>query len=82
MNIYPEFCTISPTINDNLKFKLKSFESELESLKASLKTTITNGEEQEHGVQFLSDEYGDLTAGRKEMWGQIKRLSSKLDTIS
>ena len=68
--------------NDELKSKLKSFESELESLKASLKTTITNREEQEHGVQFLSDEYDDLTAGRKEMWDQIKRLSSKLDTIS
>ena len=68
--------------NDELKLKLKSFESELESLTASLKNTKTNREEQEHGVQFLSDEYDDLTADRNKMWDQIKRLSSKLDTIS
>ena len=41
-----------------------------------------NKEEQEHGVQFLSDEFHDLAAGRKKTWDQIKRLSSKLDTIS
>ena len=32
-------------------------ESELESLKASIKWTVQNKEEKEHGVQFLKDEY-------------------------
>ena len=32
-------------------------------------------------MQFLSDEYDDLAACRKKIWNQIKRLSSKLDTI-
>ena len=57
-------------------------ESELESLKASIKLAVPNKGEQEHGVQFVSDEYDDLAAGKKKIWDQIKRLSSKLDTIS
>ena len=68
--------------NDQLKSKLRGIESELELLKGSTKSTIKNNEEQEHGVQFLSDEYDDLAAGRKKIWDQIKRLSSKLDTVS
>ena len=68
--------------NDDLKSKLKGMESELESLKASMKLAVPNKGEQEHGVQFVSDEYDDLTAGKKKIWDQIKRLSSKLDTIS
>ena len=56
-------------------------EWELESLKSSMKLTIQNKEEQEHGVQFLSDEYDDLAACRKKIGDQIKRLSGKLDTI-
>ena len=67
---------------DQLKSKLKGIKSELESLKASMKSTIHNNEEQEHGMQFLSDEYDDFAAGRKKIWDQIKRLSSKLDTVS
>ena len=47
-------------------------ESELKSLKASMKTTIQNKEGQGHGMQFLSDEYGDFAAGRKKIWDQIK----------
>ena len=35
-------------------------ETELESLKASIKLTVQNKEEKEHGVQFLNDEYDDL----------------------
>ena len=35
-------------------------ETELESLKASLKLTVQNKEEKEHGVQFSNDEYDDL----------------------
>ena len=35
-------------------------ESELESLKASIKLTVQNKEEKEHGVQFLNDIYDDL----------------------
>ena len=35
-------------------------ETELESLKASLKLSVQNKEEKEHGVQFLNDEYDDL----------------------
>ena len=46
-----------------------------------MKLTIQNKEEQEHGVQFLSDECDDLAACRKKIGDQIKRLSSKLDTI-
>ena len=68
--------------NDQLKSKLKGIESELESLKDSMKSTIQNNGEQEHGVQFLSDEYDDLAAGRKKIWDQIKPLSCKLDTVS
>ena len=68
--------------SDDLKSKLKGMESELESLKASIKLAVPNKGEQEHGVQFVSDEYDDLAAGKKKIWDQIKRLSSKLDTIS
>ena len=35
-------------------------ESELESLKASIKLTVQNKEEKEHGVQFLKDEYENM----------------------
>ena len=35
-------------------------ESELEWLKASIKLTVQNKEEKEHGVQFLNDEHDDL----------------------
>ena len=35
-------------------------ESELESLKASIKLTVQNKEQKENGVQFLKDEYDDL----------------------
>ena len=35
-------------------------ESELETLKSSMKLTVQNKEEKEHGVQFLNDIYDDL----------------------
>ena len=35
-------------------------ESELETLKSSMKLTVQNKEEKEHGVQFLNDEHDDL----------------------
>ena len=35
-------------------------ESELETLKSSMKLTAQNKEEKEHGVQFLNDEHDDL----------------------
>ena len=35
-------------------------ESELESIKSSIKLTVQNKEEKEHGVQFLNDEYDNL----------------------
>ena len=35
-------------------------ESELETLKSSMKLTVQNKEEKEHGVQFLNDEHDNL----------------------
>ena len=40
--------------------QLRGCEKELEALKAMVNSTIANGREQEHGVQYLSDEYDDL----------------------
>ena len=47
---------------NSVKSKLKGIESELESQKGSMKSTIQSNEEQENGVQFLSDDYDDLAA--------------------
>ena len=39
-----------------------------------MKLTIQNKEEQEQGVQFLSDEYDDLAAGKEEDMGPNKTI--------
>ena len=47
--------------NGELKAQLRGFEKELEALKAMVNHSgIANGREQEHGVQYLSDEYDEV----------------------
>ena len=56
-------------------------ETELESLRAKLKSLIAGKQEQKPGTQFQNNKYNNLATTKKKTWDKIKCSSNKLAKV-
>ena len=67
--------------DDDLKKQLKRLETELQSVRAKLKSSIAGKQEQNPGTQFQNNEYNDLATTKKKTWEKIKCSSNKPEKV-